>query len=87
MQSAIKVATGKLGLQPGAAFQARVTQLAELVKAHKMVSFIKRADINVFSLSLWTWNASSIPKLNFKRIIVTSGSLGVYYWSEWMWQD
>lgn len=39
MQSAIKVATGKLGLQPGAAFQARVTQLAELVKAHKLVSF------------------------------------------------
>ena len=39
MQSAIKVATGKLGLQPGAAFQARVAQLAELVKAHKLVSF------------------------------------------------
>ena len=38
MQSAIKVATGKLGLQPGAAFQARVAQLAELVKAHKLVS-------------------------------------------------
>ena len=37
MQSAIKVATGKLGLQPGAAFQARVAQLAELVKAHKLV--------------------------------------------------
>lgn len=38
MQSAIKVATCKLGLQPGAAFQARVAQLAELVKAHKLVS-------------------------------------------------
>ncbi|XP_066025345.1 uncharacterized protein [Pocillopora verrucosa] len=37
MQSAIKVATSKLGLQPGAAFQARVAQLAELVKAHKLV--------------------------------------------------
>lgn len=41
MQSAIKVATGKLGLQPGAAFQARVAQLAELVKAHKLVSFVR----------------------------------------------
>ena len=41
MQSAIKVATCKLGLQPGAAFQARVAQLAELVKAHKLVSFMK----------------------------------------------
>lgn len=39
MQSAIKVATSKLGLQPGAAFQARVAQLAELVKAHKLVSY------------------------------------------------
>lgn len=37
LQSAIKVATCKLGLQPGAAFQARVAQLAELVKAHKLV--------------------------------------------------
>lgn len=46
MQSAIKVATGKLGLQPGAAFQARVAQLAELVKAHKLVSLIKYVDIN-----------------------------------------
>ena len=55
MQSAIKVATGKLGLQPGAAFQARVAQLAELVKAHKLVS-IKRADINISSAPL---NASS----------------------------
>ena len=40
MQSAIKVATGKLGLQPGAAFQARVAQLAEIVKAHKLVRLI-----------------------------------------------
>ena len=39
MQSAIKVATCKLGLQPGAAFQARIAQLAELVKAHKLVRF------------------------------------------------
>ena len=39
MQSAIKVGTCKLGLQPGAAFQARVAQLAELVKAHKLVRF------------------------------------------------
>lgn len=46
MQSAIKVATGKLGLQPGAAFQARVAQLAELVKAHKLVRFNKDTDIN-----------------------------------------
>ncbi|XP_015758877.1 PREDICTED: dynein beta chain, ciliary-like [Acropora digitifera] len=37
LQSAIKVATCKLGLQPGAAFQARVAQFAELVKAHKLV--------------------------------------------------
>ena len=40
MQSAIKVATGKLGLQPGAAFQARVAQLAEIVKARKLVGLI-----------------------------------------------
>ena len=40
MESAIKVATGKLGLQPGAAFQARVAQLAEIVKAHKLVRLI-----------------------------------------------
>ena len=38
MQAAIRVATSKLGLQPGAAFQARVAQLAELVSAHKLVS-------------------------------------------------
>ena len=38
LQSAIRVATAKLGLQPGAAFQARVTQLGELVTAHKLVS-------------------------------------------------
>ena len=50
MQSAIKVATGKLGLQPGAAFQARVAQLAELVKAHKLVSR-KPPDINIHSAS------------------------------------
>ena len=50
MQSAIKVATGKLGLQPGAAFQARVAQLGELVKAHKLVSFI-RVQISIFSPS------------------------------------
>ena len=48
MQSAIKVATGKLGLQPGAAFQARVAQLAELVKAHKLVS-LEPPDINIHS--------------------------------------
>ena len=46
MQSAIKVATGKLGLQPGAAFQARVAQLAELVKAHKLVSNFNYVDID-----------------------------------------
>ena len=47
MQSAIKVATGKLGLQPGAAFQARVAQLAELVKAHKLVSCVIPIDISI----------------------------------------
>ena len=48
MQSAIKVATGKLGLQPGAAFQARVAQLAEIVKAHKLVRLILIGTFIVF---------------------------------------
>ena len=42
LQSAIKVATCKLGLQPGAAFQARVAQFAELVKAHKLVRVVDK---------------------------------------------
>lgn len=64
MQSAIKVATGKLGLQPGAAFQARVAQLAELVKAHKLVSFISvKISISFPSLALWTKNASKVLSL------------------------
>lgn len=38
MQDAIAVATGDLGLLPGAAFQARVMQLAQLNSAHQSVS-------------------------------------------------
>ena len=52
MQSAIKVATGKLGLQPGAAFQARVAQLAELVKAHKLVSLNPQISISTLHQEL-----------------------------------
>ena len=40
MQDAIAVATGDLGLLPGAAFQARVMQLAQLNAAHQTVSQI-----------------------------------------------
>ena len=42
MQDAIAVATGDLGLLPGAAFQARVMQLAQLNAAHQTVSGLGR---------------------------------------------
>lgn len=38
INDAIAVATANLGLIPGAAYQARVSQLAELNTAHKTVS-------------------------------------------------
>lgn len=38
MEDAIAVATTDLGLLPGVAFQARVTQLSQLCMAHKSVS-------------------------------------------------
>ena len=36
--SVIAVATARLGLQPGAAFQCRVAQLTQLISSHKTVS-------------------------------------------------
>lgn len=38
--SVIAVATARLGLQPGAAFQCRVAHLAQLVFSHKTVSIV-----------------------------------------------
>lgn len=68
MQSAIKVATCKLGLQPGAAFQARVAQLAELVKAHKMVRLIQnRKRIDLMDSSLQNDQSSSTKAVEVKE--------------------
>ena len=64
MQSAIKVATCKLGLQPGAAFQARIAQLAELVKAHKLVRLKLMLSVGTLMLVLIPGRAThqtSIP--------------------------
>lgn len=38
ISDAVAVATGNLGLMPGQAFQARVLQLTELNRSHRMVS-------------------------------------------------
>ena len=40
VQSAIAVATNELGLLPGVAFQARVSQLAQLTDTHQTVSWL-----------------------------------------------